>query len=88
MSNKNWQNIHKIKLKWSRLQKQVPFSEEMNKLGYIITQLDLQHSAGWVGGTEKGAAEQNSKNKVQWRNCSKKHPWHLTDISITPLISE
>lgn len=60
MSNKNWQNIHKIKLNLSRLQKQVPFSEEMNKLGYIITQLDLQHSAGRVGGTEKGAAEQNS----------------------------
>lgn len=34
-----------------RLQKQVPFFEEMNKLGYIITQLDLQHSAGWVGGS-------------------------------------
>lgn len=35
----------------------------MNKLGYIITQLDLQHSAGWVGSTEKEAIHENGKNR-------------------------
>lgn len=46
-----------------RLQNQLPFFEKMNKLGYIITQLDLQHSAGWVGSTGKEAAHENNKNR-------------------------
>lgn len=46
-----------------RSQKQVPFFEETNKFGYVITQLDLQHSAGWVGSTEKEAVHENHKNR-------------------------
>lgn len=45
-----------------RLQKQVPFFEELNKPGYVVTQLDFQHCAGWVGSTEKEAGHANSKN--------------------------
>lgn len=35
------------------LQKQAPFFEQVNKPGYVVTQLDLQHSAGWVGIPER-----------------------------------
>lgn len=58
-------------LNWCRLQKQVPLFEKINKLGYVVTELDLQHSASRVGIPERKQNMRTVRTESTMKKLSK-----------------
>lgn len=69
-------------LNWCRLQKQVPLFEKVNKLGYVITELDLQYSASRVGIPERKQNMRTVRTEKYNEETFKEQHCYLPDISI------